>query len=777
MAFRIGIDVGGTFTDFLLMGPGGRKAALKELSTPADPSLAVMSGLGALANGEAMPLARFLDGVECIVHGTTVTTNAVLTGNTARTGLVTTRGFRDALQMRRGIREKMYDNRYHPPAPIVPRRLRLPATERVAADGALVTALEGGDVERAAARFAAEGIEAVAVCFLHAHANPRNERIAAEIVRRRMPGAYLSLSSQVLPQVRFYERTSTTVLNAAVGPILARYLGNLTAKLSAARYRGPLLIMQSNGGVAAPAAVSRLAATTLLSGPAAAPAAGLACMAPSRETSFISMDMGGTSFDAALVRNGEPAVTSSGTVNHYALAPAEHGDQYRGRGRRLDRVDRPGRAAAHGPGERRGRPRARVLRPRRHRADLYRRQPRARLSRGRLFRRRTDAPRPRGCAARDQGAHRAPLGLSLEAAAQGMLRVINVNMAAAIREISVQKGYDPREFPLVCAGGAGALHAAGIAAELGVARIVVPRDASIFCAAGMLRTDLRHDYVRSCARTLGDGAAGDRRVRGAAREMRDEARRALSAEGIPAARQRLRYRLDLRYQGQYHEVGVDVAEKSLAAADWKAVRERFHAQHDRLYGYALRAEGTPVELLNVRLQATGVTRKPALRREPRRKPGCADALKGRRGAYLPARGRFRQVPVYDGDRLGHGNRLRGPAIIDVREHQHPRAARMARGVRCDRQLHPEHMRGKVDPVEVTVLQRRLKSITEEMGLTLLRTTRSPILNEAATSSPGCTTRAAACSSRPSTSRCLRSRCSRPARTWSVSSAAISIPAT
>jgi len=244
MGFRIGIDVGGTFTDFLLMGPGGRSAAHKELSTPADPSLAVMSGLGALAEGEAMPLARFLDGVECIVHGTTVTTNAVLTGGTARTGLITTRGFRDALQMRRGIREKMYDNRYHPPAPIVPRWLRLPATERVAADGALVTALDGGDVERAAARFLAEGVEAVAVCFLHAHANPRNERIAAEIVRRLMPRAYLSISSQVLPQVRFYERTSTTVLNAAVGPILARYLGNLTAKLSAARYRGALLVMQ-----------------------------------------------------------------------------------------------------------------------------------------------------------------------------------------------------------------------------------------------------------------------------------------------------------------------------------------------------------------------------------------------------------------------------------------------------------------------------------------------------------------------------------------------------
>jgi N-methylhydantoinase A len=258
-----------------------------------------------------------------------------------------------------------------------------------------------------------------------------------------------------------------------------------------------------------------------------------------------------------------------------------------------------------------------------------------------------------------------PLKLSLEGAAQGMLHVINVNMASAIREISVQKGYDPREFPLVCAGGAGALHVAEIAAELGIAKIVVPRDASIFCAAGMLRTDLRRDYVRSCAQLLGEGAAGDRRVRALAGELRAGARRTLSAEGILATRQRMRFALDLRYLGQYHEVTVEVPEKALATADWKDVRERFHAQHDRLYGYALRAEGAPVELLNVRLAASGITGKPPLRREPRRSPNPAGALKGKRSVWLAERARFRPVPVFDGDRLGHGNRLRGPAIIET----------------------------------------------------------------------------------------------------------------
>lgn len=664
MRYRVGIDVGGTFTDFLLMGGRGRNAAHKELSTPADPSEAVLHGLALLAQGEALSLERFLAQVAIIVHGTTVTTNAVLTGNTARTGLITTRGFRDALQMRRGIREEMYDNRYHPPEPIVPRWLRLPVTERVAADGTLVMALDGADVERAAARFLAEGIEAVAVCFLHAHANSRNERAAGRIVRALMPHAYVSLSSEVLPQVRFYERTSTTVLNAAIGPILARYLANLTAKLSAARYRGALLIMQSNGGVAAPAAVSRLAATTLLSGPAAAPAAGLACMGPLREKSFVTMDMGGTSFDTALVRDGKPAVTTSGAVNRYALAlPSMEINSVGAGGGSIAWIDHGGllrmgpASAGADPGP-------------------------ACYGRGGAEPTCTDANLVLGYLAADYfaggrmrldiaAAQRAirekiarPLGLSLEKAAHGMMQVINVNMAAAIRQISVHKGYDPREFPLVCAGGAGPLHAAGIAAELGIARIVVPRDSSIFCAAGMLRTNLRHDYVRSCARTLGDGAAGDRRVRRLAQEMKSAARRALGAEGIPRARQRMRFQLDLRYLGQYHEVTVDVPEESLAAAHWKAVRERFHAQHDRLYGYALRAEGTAVELLNVRLSASGLTQKPALRREPRRTPGCGDALKGERPAYLPESGRFRKVPVFDGERLGHGNRLRGPALIE-----------------------------------------------------------------------------------------------------------------
>ena len=257
-----------------------------------------------------------------------------------------------------------------------------------------------------------------------------------------------------------------------------------------------------------------------------------------------------------------------------------------------------------------------------------------------------------------------PLGLTLVEAARGMFHLINVNMAAAIREISVRKGYDPRDFPLICAGGAGPIHGASIAAELDMDAVILPRESSIFCASGMLRTDLKHDYVRSHARLLGRDRADDRRIVRLAREMQVLARAALKAEGIPAARQRMRYRMDLRYLGQYHEVSVDVPESAIAGSNWDAVRALFPTRHDRLYGYSLREDETPVELLNIRLTAIGITTKPPLRAEPRSRADCRAALKDRRPVYLPSGRGFRSLPVYDGDRLRHGNRLAGPAIIE-----------------------------------------------------------------------------------------------------------------
>ncbi len=662
---RIGIDVGGTFTDFLVMDEAGGSLVHKVLSTPDDPSIAVMNGLSELAREHALGLSDFLGGVDIIMHGTTVTTNAVLTGKTARTGLITTRGFRDALEMRRGIREKLYDNKYRAPAPLVPRTLRLPATERVNAAGDVVAELELTDIDAAAAVLRAAEVEAVAVCFMHSYANAANEEKAARRLRELCGDAFLSISSRVLPQVRFYERVSTTVLNAAVGPVLGRYLDSLLQKIAAAQYHGVLLVMQSNGGVSAPGVVADLAASTLLSGPAAAPAAGLAYMAVHGENSFITMDMGGTSFDAALVKDGIPSVTSYGSVERMALAlPSLEIITIGAGGGSIAWID-DGGLLRMGPQSAGAKPGPVCyglggVAPTCSDANLLLGYLNADFFAGGRMRLDFDAARSA------VATHIAePLGLDVTAAAAGMYRVMNVNMASAIREISIQKGYDQREFPLICAGGAGAVHACMIARELGIRRVLVAREASIFCAAGMLRSDLKHHLVRSHASVLDAALLDHAAVLAQLDEMLAQARALLASEGVAADRRCFAMQLDLRYSGQYHEVTVDVPEAALRGADFDAIRRLFHREHNRLYGYDLGEERTAVELINIRLVATGIVPKPALAAEPRAGDDPAAARKSTRPIYLPERGGFCAVPVYDGDRLRHGNRMAGPAVIET----------------------------------------------------------------------------------------------------------------
>jgi len=663
MGYRIGIDVGGTFTDYLLLCPDGSTRAHKVLSSRADPSQAVLQGLGDLAAASGLALSDFLRAVDIIVHGTTVTTNAVLTGDVARTGLLTTTGLRDALEMRRGVREAFYDNKFTAPQPLVPRRLRLAVRGRIDHQGRELEPLSLDDVERAIAEFQARGVEAVAIGFMHSYANQAHEEAAAEVVARRMPGAYLSVSSRVLPQVRFYERLSTTVLNAAVGPILQRYMDNLRRRLLASDFDGTLRIMQSNGGVTSPEAVAALAASTLLSGPAAAPTAGLAALQAHGEDSFITVDMGGTSFDAAMVVGGAPAITTSGSVNRFALALPSMEIITIGAGggsiawfdNGLLRMGPQSAGAEPGP---------------------------ACLGRGGDKPTCTDADLVLGFLSPTffAGGHipldlqsalaaitrhvAEPLGVGPARAAFGMFHVMNVNMALAIREISVQKGWDPRKFPLICAGGAGAVHAAMIARQLGIRRVVVPREAAIFCASGMLRTDLKHDFVRSCPSMLGEATTDSTRLAALVDAMSSEANGMLAAEGIAPDRRRYVLSLDLRYVGQYHEVSVAVTAAQLQSGNWEAIRAAFHDRHDRLYGYALREEGAGVELVSVRLSALGQTPKPPLTHEPLSRVDAGHALKGHRGVFQPEAGDFARTAVYDGDRLRHGNRLTGPAIVE-----------------------------------------------------------------------------------------------------------------
>ncbi|MBI2524860.1 MAG: hydantoinase/oxoprolinase family protein [Candidatus Rokubacteria bacterium] len=658
MAYRIGVDVGGTFTDFLLHHHGEVPVVAKTPSTPEDLSEGFLVGLGELAAAKGMGLREFLGRVDVIVHGTTVTTNAVLTGSVARVGLLTTRGFRDALAMRRGIREAQYDNRCAPPTPLVPRWLRLPVTERVEVSGEVTTPLEPESLEAALAGLREAGIEAVAICFLHAWANPAHEILAETRALAALPGAYVSRSSALVPQIRFTERVSTTVLNAAVGPVLCRYLDRLGARLGEVGFRGVLLIMQSNGGVAEPAAVRAAAASTLFSGPAAAPTAALAYATPHGVRDFLTVDMGGTSFDVCLVRDGAAAMTTEGRIARYPFGLAALAIHTIGAGGgSIGWLDDGGllrmgpRSAGAVPGPacygRGGIP------PTCTDADLLLGSLRAeRFLGGRL---RLDA----AAAWRAVETLAGPLRLSVEETAAGMVQVIDANMAAGIRHVTVERGHDPREFLLVVGGGAGPVHAAGIAAELGLTRILVPRGSPIFCAGGLLLSDLRHDLVQTYV-TPFERAEGNR-LRAIVASLGRQGRDAAGAERIGEGQVTLSFACDVRYLGQYHELAVPWLPDEAQEGDLGGVAKRFHETHDRLYGYAL--PDTPLELVNVRGVALGVTEKPALPEVP---PGTGDgARRGRRPVWMGEARAFAETVVYEGEALGAGARLSGPAVVEL----------------------------------------------------------------------------------------------------------------
>ncbi len=656
MSYRIGIDVGGTFTDFLLIGPDDLRLVHKTSSTPDDPSVGFVTGLGEIAGLLELDLPALLARTEVMVHGTTVTTNAVLTRRGAATGLLATKGFRDALALRNGLRESPYDNRLQPPEPLVPRYLRAGVEERTDYAGDEVVPIAEDDVRAACELFRAEGVEAVAISFMHSPAGPAHERRARDLCRELLPGAYVTASSDLLPQVRYYDRTSTTVLNAYVGPIITRYLGALTGRLAELDFGGVLLIMQSNGGVATPAEVSERASLSLLSGPASGPAAGLWQLAPHGLADCITIDMGGTSFDAALVKDGAPLVMTDGVVDRWRIAlPMIDIHTIGAGGGSIARVDEGGMLQV-GPQSAGARPgpacygRGGTL-PTTTDADLVL----GYLEPASFLRGELGLDRAAAAEAIEEHVAR-PLGIPLEQAAAGIYDVVNVTMATGVREVSVRRGLDPRDFPLVVAGGAGPIHAAAIALELEIPLLVVPRESSIFCAAGMLMSDFKHDFVRAYKTPLSELDVP--RLEGLLRAMEREGRAVLERERVDPARVEVRAALDLRYVGQWHELTVAVE-----TTDPAALAEAFHAEHDRLFGYA--SPEMPVEALAVRVSVLGLTTKPALRELAPGAGGEASALRGARPVWSPAERELRETPVYDGLALAPGSAVAGPAVVEL----------------------------------------------------------------------------------------------------------------
>jgi N-methylhydantoinase A len=610
-ALRVGVDIGGTFTDIVLRLPDGALRVSKVSSTPDDPGLAVVNGLAALLRAAGVAPRDVVE----IVHGTTVASNTILQKTGAVTGLLTTRGFRDVLEIGRVRTPDLYDLTWEKPAPLVPRRLRLEVDERIAADGSVVRPLEEAGVVRAAERLVEAGAQVIAICFINSYANPAHEQTAERLVRQAVPGVDVTASYAVLPEIKEYERTSTTVVNGYLLPVMRRYLANLAANLGRIGIEAPLLVVASNGGVVGARQAGERPAFAVGSGPAAGVAGAARLGDALGEANLIVFDMGGTTAKASLVEAGAPTLTTEyefregiSTSSRFikaggymlkvpAIDIAEVGT---GAGSiawidtgGLLRVGpqsagaRPGPASYGIGGTRPTITDANVV--------LGYLNP-AYLAGGELPLR---ADLAREAVERDVGR---PLGLGLIDAARGIRDVANASMARAIRAVTIERGRDPRDFTLVAFGGSGPVHACDVAAALDVRRVLVPSSPGVFTAVGMLASDVEHHFVRAAGGSLEDDGA---LARAEARldELRREALATLDGEGYPAARVRLAAQADLRYAGQGSELVIPLPDHRLSAEARGALREAFAREYATTYGYA---SDEPLEIVNVRVVATGL---------------------------------------------------------------------------------------------------------------------------------------------------------------------------
>ncbi len=653
--YRIGIDVGGTFTDLVAIDAGGEATLAKVPSTPEDPSLGVIAGIGALAAKLGLDPADLLAQTERVVHGTTVATNALLELKGARTGLLTTEGHRDVIEMREGLKDDRYNLRLPPPEQLVPRHLRLGVRERLRPDGRIETPLDADSLHNAIDILRQARVEAVAVCYFHAWRDPAHERRTAEILSKALPEAYVSLSSAVLPQIKEFERVSTTIVNAYVGPVLARYLGRLEARLAEAGYRGPTLIIQSHGGVAPIAEAGRLAAGAVLSGPAGGVAGSVHAAKLAGKPNLIPFDMGGTSTDICLVVEGEAALVMDRKIGGHRIALGSLDIASIGAGGgSIATVDAGGilhvgpESAGAMPGPAcysQGGEAATVTD-----ANLVL----GYLDPGRFLggERRLDMAAAERAVDQVAGA----LGVDRLRAAHGIHRIVNTNMAEGVRLVSVRRGVDPRRFALFAFGGAAGLHATDIARQLQLGKVIVPRVAAVLSAWGMLATDLRFEVSRSHVgdtRSLDGGA-----VKALFAEMEGEGLKRLRASF--AGPTRTSRAVDMRYGEQVFEITVPLDDVDWTAADpLPQIVERFHRQHEALYTYAMPEQESV--LVNARVTVAGILDE--LPREPRLAGGPPAPPVTTRAIYLD-RG-FAEAPVYDFDTLAPRQHIAGPAIIEL----------------------------------------------------------------------------------------------------------------
>ncbi len=667
MRYSVGVDIGGTFTDVVLLGEDGSVRTHKISSTPHDYSQAVVGGVREIADAATIS-ARAIDEV---IHATTVATNTILEQRGARTALLTTAGFRDVLEMRRLRIPVLYDLQYDKPPPLVPRRHRFEVAERMGPRGEIWRALDRNAVARIADQIAAAEIEAVAVVFLHSYANAVHEREAVAILRQRLGrDVYVTCSADILPEIREYERTSTAVVNAYVGPVVDRYLRSLASQLHGAGIDAPIRIMQSGGGVLTAPSAMRKPACLVESGPAAGV---IACARLVREAGYanaISFDMGGTTAKAAMIEAGEPARTTEYEVGAginlssklvkgggYAIKlPFIDVSEIGAGGGSLVTLDASGslkvgpRSAGAMPGPVCYGLGGEVPTFTDAVVTLGYLNP-EHLVGGRV---KIDAEAARQALTK---AIATPLGLSLDVAAHGVFAIAVANMTRAVKAVTTYRGRDPRDFVLVAFGGNGPVAAVEIARSLAMPRILIPPAPGVFSALGLLFSDVEHEFPRTVMRRMDDLAATN--LDAVFRELEAEAREVFRAEGHDLAAVEFRRVAELRYSGQAYELVVPVAP---GLPDKEAMLHAFHAEHERTYGHC--SIGDPVDLINAKV--IGRESRTAHRRLDRDAVLAAgiSAVVARppRRAYFGARWGHIETPILSRAEIAAG--ITGPAIIE-----------------------------------------------------------------------------------------------------------------
>ena len=660
--YRLGIDAGGTFTDFILADRAGDVRLFKALSTPQDPTLAIRNGLQLIEAETGIAAREVVSNADLCINGTTVGLNALIQHRGAKTGLIATKGHEDSIEIRLGHKEDgyRYDPDYPPATMLVPRYLRRGVSERVISTGAVHTPMDEADVRAACRHFISEGVTSVAISFVWSVLHPAHELRAAQIVREMMPGIRLTVGSQLYPQVREYTRTSTAIVNAYLAPILSAYVEAVDGYFQSLGAKHPVRYFQSNGGLALGSVVSDQSVYAINSGPASAPQAALYIGEPFGLKDIITVDMGGTSFDITLTRDGRANVSKNIDFLRYRIGiPMIQVETLGAGGGSIGWIDAtglmqmgpqsagsdPGPACYDQGGERPTTTDANLV--------LGYLNPDG-LVGGRLplsVDRAREAIRVRLAE---------PLGLSVEQAAFGMFTIVNNNMVNAIRRVSVERGYDPRDFVLNCAGGATGAHITSLAREMGIKTVLISKLASGLCAYGQIISDVKYNYMAPAPVRLDatgaaarlDGLFAGLEARGTADLMRD---------GFGADRITIRRSLDMRYVGQVHECTVDIEPFLIDDAALGRLIEAFHARHEALYTYAERQ--SVVEVVNVESAIWGRVDRPN-RMHIAPGSGAAAAQDGTRRMIFAADGAAQNVAVFRGAALGAGDRIIGPAVIE-----------------------------------------------------------------------------------------------------------------